>query len=180
MHQQFSVSPEEAKKAKWPHEIFLINLIFNHIFVFVATVAVVGSFPLAPAMVPLISAGIIVYILIKSKQVMASDEPWFVKAHWQICARRNRFFILLLSIPCVITVGGLWLANLLGWSKIPTIALIGGVGLLPFMVALLVLIIMGNESVHLARTGKLPKSFVDLNPQLQTQSNGQPTPNIKQ
>ncbi len=46
MHQQFSISPEEGKRAKWPHEIFLINLVFNHIFVFVATVAVVGICPM--------------------------------------------------------------------------------------------------------------------------------------
>ncbi len=164
MHQQFSVSPEEARRAKWPHEIFLINLIFNHIFVFVATIAVVGSFPLLPALVPVISFFIIAYIIVKAKQVSVSNETWFVKAHWQICARRNRLFILLLSVPCVITVGGLWLSRMLGWAKIPTIALIGGVGLLPFMVALLVLIVLGNESVHLARSGKLPKSFVEQYP----------------
>lgn len=164
MHQQFSVSPEEAQRAKWPHEIFLINLIFNHIFVFVATIAVVGSFPLMPALVPIISISIISYILVKSRQVSAGNETWFVKAHWQICARRNRLFILLLAVPCVITVGGLWLSRMLGWAKIPTIALIGGVGLLPFMVALLILIVLGNESVHLARSGKLPKSFVEQHP----------------
>jgi hypothetical protein len=117
--------------------------------------------------------GIISYILIKSKQVFASDETWFVKAHWQICARRNRLFMLLLAVPCVITAGGLWLSKLLGWSKIPTIALIGGMGLLPFMVALLVLIIMGNESVHLANNGKLPKSFVEINPNPQAVSDQQ-------
>jgi hypothetical protein len=168
MHQQFSVSPDEAKRAKWPHEIFLINLIFNHIFVFVATVAVVGSFPLAPALVPFISVSIIGYILLQSKKIFAKEDSLFIKAHWAICAQRNRLFMLLLAAPCVITIGGLWLSKTLGWQKIQTIALIGGVGLLPFMVALLILIIMGNESVHLARTGKLPKSFVDKHPELQT------------
>ena len=170
MHQQFSVSPAEAQRAKWPHEIFLINLIFNHIFVFVATIAVAGTFPLMPALVPVISISIVGYILIKSRQVSAGDETWFVKAHWQICARRNRLFILLLSVPCVITVGGLWLSRVPGWAKIPTIALIGGVGLLPFMVALLILIVLGNESVHLARSGKLPKSFVEKHPDSQAAS----------
>jgi hypothetical protein len=170
MHQQFSVSPAEAQRAKWPHEIFLINLIFNHIFVLAVTISVVGTFPLLPALVPVISIAIIGYILVKSKQVSASNETWFVKAHWQICARRNRIFILLLSVPCVIVVGGLWLSRTLGWAKIPTIALIGGVGLLPFMVALLILIVLGNESVHLARSGKLPKSFVEQHPDLQAAS----------
>jgi len=170
MHQQFSVSPAEARRAKWPHEIFLINLIFNHIFVFVATLSVASSFPLLPALVPIISSGIIGYILIKSKKISVGEETWFVKAHWHICANRNRLFIWLLSVPCVITVGGLWLSKTLGWAKIPTIALIGGVGLLPFMVSLLVLVILGNESVHLARSGKLPKRYVERHPNPQIAS----------
>lgn len=157
MHQQFSISPDEAKRAMWPHEIFLINLIFNHIFLFVATLAVIGSLPWLPALVPALSFSIIVYTLIRSRQVATGNDTAFVKAHWQIGAQRNRLFMLLLGITCFISVGGLWLSKMLGWAKIPTIALIGGVGLLPFMIALLILIIMGNESVHLARTGRLPK-----------------------
>jgi hypothetical protein len=52
----------------------------------------------------------------------------------------------------------------MGWSKISTIALIGGFGLLPFMVSLLVLIVLGNDSMYQARHGKLPKRFVEQNP----------------
>lgn len=167
MHQQFNVSPEERKHAKWPHEIFLINLIFNHIFIFCATVAVFGTFPFMPALVPIISFSIISYILIKARQVASGSESWFVKSHWQIAAKRNRFFMLLLTITCVISGGGFWLSKLLGWAKIPTIALIGGVGLLPFMVALLVLIVLGNESVFIARDGKLPKRFAAQFPDIQ-------------
>lgn len=173
MDPQFSVSPEEAKRAKWPHEIFLINLIFNHIFVFVASMAVVGSFPLLPALVPIISFSIIGYLMHRSRQVAAGDDTWFVKAHWRIGARRNRAFTLLLIVTVVICGSGLWLSRILGWAKIPTIALIGGAGLLPFMVTLLVLIVLGNESVHMARTGKLPKRFVEQNPDIQAASAGQ-------
>jgi len=163
MHQQFDVSPEERKRAKWPHEIFLINLIFNHIFVFCATVAVFGTFPLLTALVPVISFTIIGYILVKARQVAASGESWFVKAHWQIGARRNHIFMLLLTVTCIISGGGLWLSKMLGWAKIPTIALIGGLGLLPFMVVLLVLVVLGNESLYMAGDGKLPKSFSEPN-----------------
>lgn len=169
MHQQFTISPGEGKRAKWPHEIFLINLIFNHIFLFCASIAVIGSFPLLPALVPVISFAIVGYILIKAKQVAASNESWFVKAHWQIGARRNRLFLLLLTITCIVSGGGLWLSKMLGWAKIPTIALIGGIGLLPFMVALLVLIVLGNESLFMASGGRLPKRFVEPNQDVQAQ-----------
>lgn len=167
MHQQFTISPEEGRRAKWPHEIFLINLIFNHIFVFCATVAVFGTFPLLTALVPAISFSIIGYILFKARQVAAGDESWFVKAHWQIAAARNRLFMLLLSVTCVVSFGGLELSKIFGWAKIPTIALIAGVGLLPFMAVLLVLVVLGNESVFMARDGKLPKRFVEKNPDMQ-------------
>lgn len=164
MNRQFDISPEEAKRAKWPHEIFLINLIFNHIFVFAATVGVIGTFPLLPLAVPTISFAIIAYILLKARQVTAGNDTWFVKAHWKIAAGRNRFFMLLLALVCIVSVTGLWLSKMMGWAKIPTIALIGGVGLLPFMVALLVLVVLGNESVYMARDGKLAERFVAQNP----------------
>lgn len=170
MHQQFSISPEESKRAKWPHEIFLINLVFNHILVFIATVAVVGTLPLLPALVPVISFSIIGYIIFKARQVAAGNDTWFVKSHWQIGARRNRIFMLLLAVTCLICGGGFWLSRMLGWAKIQTLALIGGVGLLPFMVSLLVLIVLGNDSVYQACTGKLPKRFVKLNPGSQSAS----------
>jgi len=174
MHQQFNVSAEECKRAKWPHEIFLINLIFNHILIFCATVAVIGSFPLLPALVPAISFAIIGYILLKARRIAASKESWFIKAHWQIGARRNRLFMLLLTATCIISVGGLGLSKMLGWGKISTIALIGGVGLLPFMVVLLVLIVLGNESLFMASHGKLPKSFATQNTGAQPSPSGTP------
>lgn len=170
MHQQFSISSEEGKRARWPHEIFLINLIFNHIFMFCATVAVFGTFPLLVALVPVISFSIIGYILINARQVAASSESWFVKMHWQLCTRRNRLFMLLLSVTCMVSAGGLWLSKTLGWAKVHTIALIGGFGLLPFMVALLVLIVLGNESVYMARDGKLPKRYAVQSPDAREQS----------
>ncbi len=36
--------------------------------------------------------------------------------------------------------------------------------MLPFMVSLLVLIVLGNDSMYQARHGKLPKRFVENNP----------------
>lgn len=159
MHQQYDVSPEERRRAKWPHEIFLINLIFNHIFMFCATVAVFGTFPSATALVPAISFLIIAYIIIMARRVAAGNEHWFVKSHWQICARRNRIFMLLVLVASIICGGGLWLSKMLGWAKITTIALIGGFGLLPFMIVLLTVIVLGNESLYMAAHGKLPKHF---------------------
>ena len=74
--------------------------------------------------------------------------------------------VKLLVIACTVIGGGLLISKALGWSKIATLALLGGGGLLPFMVALLVLIVLGNDSMYQARHGKLPKRFVEENPDL--------------
>ena len=165
MQAKFSITADEGRRAKWPHEIFLINLIFNHVLVFVGSVAVVNTLPLAPTLVPAVSLAIIGYILFKARRVAASDESWFVKSHWRIAAERNRIFILLLAGACAVCGGGLWLSQLMGWPRIPTIALISGVGLLPFMVSLLALIILASDSMHQARAGRLPQRFLEKHPQ---------------
>ncbi len=164
MHQQFDIAPEETTRAKWPHEIFLINLVFNHILVFASTFGVFSTFPLMVLIVPITSFAITGYIIIKAKQIARSNETWFVKSHWVIAARRNIHFLRLLTITCAIVGGGLLVSKMMGWSKIATLALLGGFGLLPFMVALLVLIVLGNDSMYQARHGKLPKRFVEQNP----------------
>jgi len=63
MHRQFSISPEEGKRTKWPHGIFLINPVFTHIFVFIATVAVAGTLHVLSALVLVISFSITCYIM---------------------------------------------------------------------------------------------------------------------
>jgi hypothetical protein len=164
MHQYFSVPLEESDRAKWPHEIFLINLVFNHILVFALTFSVYRTFPLMVAIVPITSFAIAGYIILKGRQIAAGSESWFVKSHWKIAVQRNRHFLWLLTATCVIIGSGVWISNMMGWSKITTIALLGGFGLLPFMVSLLVLIVLGNDSLYQARHGKLPKRFIEKNP----------------
>ena len=164
MQQQFTVSREESDHAKWPHEIFLINLIFNHILVFASTFGVYRTFPYLVLIVPITSFVITVYIIIKAKQIARSDATWFIKSHWEIAAQRNRHFLWLLTITCVIVGGGILMSKMMGWSMITTISLLGGFGLLPFMVSLLILIVMGNDSLYQARHGKLPKRFVEKHP----------------
>mgnify|MGYP001571684311 CR=1 FL=1 len=159
MTQPYKATLEEMVRAKWPHEIFLINLVFNHILVFASTFGVFSTFPLMVLVVPITSFAITGYILFKAKQVAAGNETVFVKAHWVVANKRNTHFMWLLTITCVVIGGGFWFSKLMGWSKIATIALLGGVGLLPFMVSLLVLIVLGNDSMYQARHSKMPRGL---------------------
>jgi hypothetical protein len=159
MHPQFIIPHSEIVRAKWPHEIFLINLVFNHILVFAATFGVFSTFPLMVLIVPITSFTITAYIDFKGRQIARSDETWFVRSHWAMATKRNRNFMRLLVITCSIIGGGLWLSKVMGWSKITMLAVLGGAGMLPFMVAMLVLIVLGNESMYQARHSKLPRGY---------------------
>lgn len=160
---QYDITPEEAQRAKLPHELLLINLIFNHVFLFVATLAVVGSFPYGVFLVPIVSISIITYIALKSRTAIGK-ESWYVKCHWELGARRNRMFMFLLIATLAIVGGGFGIASLLHLPPITTKALIGGFGLLPFMVSLLILVIVSSDAVHQAKHGKLPAWVVKRYP----------------
>ena len=162
MMQPYAAAPDEVTRAKWPHEIFLINLVFNHILVFASTFGVFSTFPLMVLIVPLTSFVITGYLFIKARYIAAGDETVFIKAHWVVADKRNKHFMWLLTISCMVLGGGFWLSKMMGWSKIATIAVLGGAGLLPFMAALLVLIVLGNDSMYQARHGKLPKGHATL------------------
>jgi hypothetical protein len=151
--------PDEIRRAKWPHEIFLINLVFNHILVFASTFGVYSTFPLMVLVVPVASLVIIAYIFFTARRVALSAETPLVKAHWAVADKRNKHFTLLLAIVCALSGGGYWLATLAGWPKVTMIAVLGGVGLLPFMVSLLALIVLGNFSMYEARHNKMPKGY---------------------
>ncbi len=157
---RFDVSADEIRRAKFPHEVFLVNLIFNHIFLFVASLSVVQTFPVLIFCVPLVSFCCMTYILLQARREMHGPS-WYVRCHWQLAAKRNRMFMLLLLLSAAVIGGGWAISGLLHLSRISTYALIGGFGLLPFMVTLLILIIMGNEAVHLAKHGMLPAWVVE-------------------
>ena len=164
MSQVFTSSPAEIKAARWPHEIFLINLVFNHVFIFVVTLGAIKNLPMMIFLTPLISFSIIAYILVKQRIIAASDASFFLKGHWKIAAARNRWFLYLLIFVCIISGGGYYLFSAFGLSKITLWALLIGIGLLPFMVALLTLVTLGSDSMNIARDGRLPDNFLAKNP----------------
>ena len=153
------VLPDEIRRAKWPHEVFLINLVFNHILVFASTFGVYSTFPLMVMLVPTISIAITAYIAIRAKQVRGGDEPLLIKAHWWLADKRNKQFMALLAAACLFGGAGYALAKAMNWSNIATIAILSGFGLLPFMVSLLVLIVLGNAAMYDARHNKMPKGY---------------------
>ncbi len=160
---RFEVSQQEIKQANVPHEIFLTNLIGNHILMAIAAGGVAGSFPWVMAVIPVISFSLLGYTLWRARQSFTRDS-WYVMCHWQVCARRSRIFILMLLL-LVAAMGLGWMAYAVGgMMKEAVIALVLGTGILPVMVTVLVLVIVESDALYHANQAKLPKWVVERYP----------------
>ncbi len=160
----FEVTEEERKKAKIPHDLFLVNLIGNHILIFVATLGMASSWAWPMLAVPLISLSILGSIIVLSHKSKSNNASWFEMCHWQIAVKRSWFFIKMILLLMTIGVIGIYGYTNLGWMKEAVYALIGGVCLLPVMVTTLILILMESDALHSADLGKLPDSMVEKYP----------------
>lgn len=160
---RFDVSKEEIRKANAPHEWFLTNLIGNHILMAVAAGGVAGTFPWVMALIPAISFSILTYILWRARRSRSVD-PWYVMCHWQVTARRSRILITMLSMLLLIMALG-WAGYTYGGMMREAVwALVGGVGILPVMVTVLVLVIIESDSLYHANQAKLPNWVVERFP----------------
>ena len=160
---QFDVPAEEKRKAKVPHEIILANLVGNHILWFISALGLYNSYWQPLALVPVFSVTTLTYTLWRAKRALKTD-PWFVAAHWQICARYSRIFSAMLGLLLVMSLLG-WVGyTYFGMMDIAVKAIIGGAGLLPVMVTVLVLIIIESDVLHQASQGKVPNGIVKRYP----------------
>lgn len=148
---KYDISPEDIKKSRVPHEVFLTNLIFNHILMFVAIMSA-SSLTQYIVIIPIFSVVSLVY-LFWGAQRAKKTASWYVSGHWQIAARRSRFFLMMLAV-----MGGImaviWMVS--GGDMRPQHWALGGAAFLPTMVTVLALIVFESESLHQAKNAMLP------------------------
>jgi hypothetical protein len=150
------VSDSDAKKGQHPHELFLFNLIFNHIFLFIATISA-PSLQVLALIVPTISVLVFIYTMWMTWQGSATDSP-YVQCHWKMAAKRSLMFFAMWTIAAIL-FGIIYLAS--GGHMKPPHYAIGGVAFLPIMLTVLALILMESEALQYARRRSLPKSCAE-------------------
>lgn len=148
---KYDISPEDIKKSRVPHEVFLTNLIFNHILVFVAILSA-SDYVQYIVIVPIFSVVSLIY-LFWGAQRAKKTASWYVSGHWQVAARRSRLFLIMLAV-----MGGIFSIIYLvsGGDMKPQHWALGGAAFLPTMVTVLGLIVFESESLHQAKNAMLP------------------------
>lgn len=161
-------SEQEISSAKVPHDIFLSNLIGNHILLFTAIATFGSSYMKYLVIVPLLSFAALAYTYYRSSKVQRADSE-FVWAHWQVARRWSKFFFMMLMLLVTVSTLGVLGNAYLGMMKEAVYAMIGGLGILPTLVTVLILIVIESDSLHHARVGTLPnwalKRFLGIEPE---------------
>jgi len=156
---EFQISEAQAKRARFPHELFLINLITNHILLFVGLLGMMKTYPVLTLVTPSISVVVLSYLLIRGYRE-TNNESWYVMVHWQLCVRRSRFFVgMIIFMGLVITGLILSVGGDVNHLK-PGHYAIGGVVFLPGMFSVLALIVMESDAMHQAKIGRVPDGMV--------------------
>ncbi len=152
------ITGADRKRAKHLHAVLLFNLIVNHIIIFLVTATVWKQTHLPALLMPAFSLALLVYILIRAQRSLSREPSWFVRCHWQLAAKRARAFLLLFVVMGMFSTAIYYGGHAMGMKTLATQALTFGVGILPFMITLLVLVVVEFDAEQQCTIGSVPPS----------------------
>jgi len=158
---EHQVSADEISRAKRLHSVLLFDFIVVHVFVFVIALGMTKTSMIPLMCFPIISIALLSYVLFQSKSIV-KDPSWFVRCHAMLAAKRAKLFMTLFIVTGTFTAVMYFGGAQFGLSKITSMSLAFGLGQLPFMVALLALVVLEFDAEHQCKDGKVPKSAQNL------------------
>jgi hypothetical protein len=160
----FQTSNAERKRARHLHGVLLFDLVVNHIFLFLMSLTLIKTTNIPMIMMVIIALALPGYILVSAKRSLTREPSWYIRCHWQFAAKRARMFLYMFIALGSLSLGLFYGGHAMGMQAVSTWALTGGLGLLPFMVAVLGLIVIEFDAEHQAKTGKVPAGAIAYYP----------------
>ncbi len=148
-------SEQEIKEAQWPHQLFLFNMVGNHILLSIIALSN-STVPWLALGVPVISLFIVGYTFIRGMS-QVNHESEFIRCHWRMVVKRTKIFMIayaLLGVAATVA----WLVHNSIAIKEMAYAIVGGLGILPTMVLVLILTVVESESLNKAAKGYIDES----------------------
>lgn len=152
----------EVKRAKKLHSMLLFDFIVVHVFLFVLALSLLKASFIPMILMPALSIGLLANVIIKASRSISRESCEFVLCHNLLARQRAKLFLMLFIITGTLTTVLVLGGAEFGMSKITSYALAAGIGQLPFMVALLVLVVLEFDAEHQCKDGKIPAAALKL------------------
>lgn len=170
---EFKASNTEIQRAKKLHSVLLFDFIVIHIFLFVLAISMIKSTYVPLLLMVIISISSLAFVIFQANKSVRQDPSHFVRCHHALAAKRAKLFLALFVVTGALTAAMLFGGAQMGMSKITSYALAFGIGQLPFMVSLLVLVVLEFDAEHQCKSSKIPAAALTLvAPQTETKNNG--------
>lgn len=156
------VTEAEVSRAKSLHSVLLFDFIVIHVFVFVLALSLLKASFIPIMLMPVLSIALLVGVIFKATRAISQEASVFVLCHNLLAAKRAKLFLLLFIVTGTLTAVLIFGGAQLGMSKITSYALAAGTGQLPFMVALLILVVLEFDAEHQCKDGKIPAAASKL------------------
>lgn len=158
---KFSPTDAEKKRARWAHDLFVLNILFFHLLLTPATIVMgVGHIGL---LLPLaLSASVIAFIFYRSRK----DPSWFVEAHWRLAFNRTK--LLMMGYAGSLLVFGIgWLITLgVEQESMRQImfTVFTRIAIMPTLIMAMISVVLEASATGLVSKGEVPDKIVQAFP----------------
>ena len=169
----FPVDEAIRRRAKFPHELAMVNLLLVNLPMLIALLA--GSFLqqgsalaryklLGPLMPLAISLAVIAYTFARSKGTATGS--WFVAAHWRLATDRYKILLIAYLVGAALIGSGWLLAQVQTDPRMEELMFIAlqRVAIAPVLIALMVLVMLESGSIGQAGRGEVPGGLIERFP----------------
>jgi hypothetical protein len=157
------------KKAKTPHELSMLNLMFFHLLLGAGMVVllltradIIQSVGNAGFFLPLVaSLSVITFIHLRAHRAR-EHEPWFVAAHWQLAMKRSRLLLIAYAITGLIIGGGVLIASGIDKKSMQDIVMTIAtrIGAVPTLLMVMVSFVLESGAIYQAGRGEVPDALL--------------------
>ena len=156
---QVEITENEKKKARIPHNIFMLNLALFHLLMTPAAIALeIGTIGM---MLPLVLSLAIIFYTHSHKKNIQNTEHWFVVNHWELAIKRYKLLLFSYLITAVLMLTGWLLAmgspdpNMQDILKTVFIR----IAIMPVLLMVMINFYLESSAINLASKGELPDSM---------------------
>lgn len=165
----FQVDDSTRRRAKTPHEISMLNLMFFHLLLGAGTIVLVltgaeimqklGHWGFA---LPLLaSLSVITFIHLRAARAVEHDD-WFIAAHWRLAMKRSRLLLIAYAVTGAVIAGGFFIASGIDKKSMQDIVvtIATRIGAVPTLLTVMVSFVLESGSIYQAGRGEVPDGLV--------------------